>query len=243
MDPASAFGRGGGLRSGAIPLGNRENPGCEECPTITSGTVTAHHDRLNHPKFTREQRRARRNLARDVASTRKRRRTRGKFVCCVRTAKRVMRFASSRAFAMVQFGRTVKTRTQFPRQFALAMVTACVAVSALTLRARADSLDHGFVEPCTLANVQEPELQCEACASAFGSRACDERLAPRGFVKKCRTRGTHAGWDEIWCARRTDAAKGTTRESSSGTTGLVVGAAATLAAAVVMMRVLGKPSR
>lgn len=39
------------MRSGAIPLGNRENPGCEECPTITSGTVTAHHDRLNPPKI------------------------------------------------------------------------------------------------------------------------------------------------------------------------------------------------
>jgi len=154
-----------------------------------------------------------------------------------------MRFASCRALEMVQFGRAVKTRTHFPRRFLRAALTVSVAVSALTLRARADSLDHGFVEPCTLANVQEPELECEACASAFGSRACDERLSPRGFVKKCRTRGTHAGWDEIWCARRTDSAKGATRESSSGTTALVLGAVGTLAAAVVMMRVLGKPAR
>jgi hypothetical protein len=137
----------------------------------------------------------------------------------------------------------VKTRTHFRRHFARATLTISVAVSALTLRARADSLEHGFVEPCTLANVQEPELECEACASAFGSRVCQERLEPRGFVKKCRTHGTHAGWDELWCARKTAAAKNGARESSLGTTGLVLGAAATLAAAVLAMRVLTKPAR
>ena len=110
----------------------------------------------------------------------------------------------------------------------------------MTLRARADSLDHGFVEPCTVANVQESELECERCAAAFGSRTCKERLEPRGFVRKCRTRGTHAGWDEIWCARRNDSAKERVREPAVGTTGLLLGAAATLAAAVVVMRVLGK---
>jgi hypothetical protein len=96
---------------------------------------------------------------------------------------------------------------------------------------------HGFVEPCTMSNVAERHLMCEVCSSAFGSRQCEERFKPRGFTKKCRTHGTHAGWDEIWCAPR-PAEKPAPRE----TWVLFAGAAAMLGAMALVMRVIfGKP--
>jgi hypothetical protein len=96
-----------------------------------------------------------------------------------------------------------------------------------------DPLEHGFVEPCTMSNVQERHLDCEVCASAFGSRACDEKLKPRGYAKKCRTRGDHAGWDEIWCApHKAPEAK------TDGAWGLLLGAAGTLLAAVLAVKML-----
>jgi hypothetical protein len=137
----------------------------------------------------------------------------------------------------------VKPRSQFRTFLALATAAACIGVSALTLRASADELDHGFVEPCTMSNVQERHLDCEVCAATSGSRQCDERMKPRGFEKKCRTRGSHAGWDEIWCsARAVDASPASS--FGSGVIGLLLGAAATLAAVIVMLKVLGgKPAK
>jgi hypothetical protein len=136
----------------------------------------------------------------------------------------------------------VKARSRFSPRLALAALALCVAVTTLTPDLHADSLDHGFVEPCTLANVQEPELDCEVCASAAGSRRCEERLGPRGYAKKCRTHGSHAGWDEIWCARRAAVAPAGSPASPSGLVGLVIGALATLGAMVLAIRVLsGKP--
>ncbi|HEX6273831.1 MAG TPA: hypothetical protein VFZ53_12370 [Polyangiaceae bacterium] len=114
----------------------------------------------------------------------------------------------------------------------------------MTPALRADALDHGFVEPCTLANVQESELECEVCASAVGSRECAERLAPRGFTKACRTHGTRAGWDEIWCARRRTPASPGPSQSHSDAALLVGGAVATLGAMVLVIRMLsGSPPK
>jgi hypothetical protein len=126
---------------------------------------------------------------------------------------------------------------------ALTTAAACIGVHALTLRASADELEHGFVEPCTMSNVQERHLDCEMCARPTGSRQCDERMKPRGFEKKCRTRGSHTGWDEIWCAPRA-AVGGSAPSVGSGVIGLVLGAAATLAVMIVMLKVLfGKPTK
>ena len=130
----------------------------------------------------------------------------------------------------------VPTRTRFRRRIAALGVVG----AAFLFRAPAfaqDPLEHGFVEPCTLGNVQERHLDCEVCASAYGARACKEKLEPRGYAKKCRTRGDHAGWDEIWCAPHEAPEK-----KADGVWALLLGAAGTIAAAVVVMRVIsGKP--
>jgi len=138
----------------------------------------------------------------------------------------------------------VKTRSHFRTFLALTTAAACLGVNALTLQASADELDHGFVEPCTMSNVQERHLDCEVCASASGSRPCDERMKPRGFAKKCRTRGSHAGWEEIWCSPRAGVDTSPASSFGSGLTGLVLGAAATLAVMILMLKVLsGKPAK
>jgi hypothetical protein len=108
-------------------------------------------------------------------------------------------------------------------------------VFALTFSASAqDMLDHGFVEPCTMSFVAEQRLECEVCPSAVGSRQCQEKLGPRGFTRKCRTRGGHSGYEEIWCKPRVLEKK----EYESGTWKLVLGAVGTLGAMALMMKVI-----
>ena len=108
----------------------------------------------------------------------------------------------------------------------------------VALPAAAQDMMHGFVEPCTLSNVAEQHLDCRVCASAVGSRKCQEELGTRGFTKKCRTHGTHAGWDEIWCAKRA------VEKATSRTWVLFAGAAAMLGAMALVMKVLmGKPAK
>jgi hypothetical protein len=110
---------------------------------------------------------------------------------------------------------------------------------AVAIPVSAQDMMHGFVEPCTMSNVAEQHLDCQVCASGFGSRACEEKLKPRGFTKKCRTHGTHTGWDEIWCAPRP-----IQKPSTKDTWVLFAGAAAMLGAMALVMRViLGKPAK
>jgi hypothetical protein len=143
-----------------------------------------------------------------------------------------------------KISRAVKTRSHFRTFFALTTLAACLGVGAAALRASADELDHGFVEPCTMSNVEERHLACEVCAAAFGSQDCDERLKPRGFAKKCRTRGSHAGWDEIWCAARPGIVREPASTFGSGATGLLLGAVATLGVMIAMMKVISrKPAK
>ncbi|MFZ5891052.1 MAG: hypothetical protein ACOY0T_08375 [Myxococcota bacterium] len=60
--------------------------------------------------------------------------------------------------------------------------------------------DHGFIEPCSVANYQEMFTECELCpASQAAPRACSDRLGRAGYQKKCQTRVGHAGWGEVWC--------------------------------------------
>jgi hypothetical protein len=107
-----------------------------------------------------------------------------------------------------------------------------VDVTGKVFGAVAQDLMHGFVEPCTLGNVEERHLVCEVCPSAFGSRECSEKLEPRGYTKKCRTHGDHSGWQEIWCAPRPP------QEKKDETIELVIGVVAALAAGGVLMWVL-----
>ena len=92
-----------------------------------------------------------------------------------------------------------------------ALVAAPLVLLGLAARAPAmqtapDLEPHGFVEPCTLANVQETDIECELCAQ--GQRQeCGQRLASHGYLRKCRTRGASSGgWDEIWCTAPANAA-------------------------------------
>jgi hypothetical protein len=109
------------------------------------------------------------------------------------------------------------------------------SVFALTFSASAqEMLDHGFVEPCTLSNVAEQRLECEVCPSAVGSRECREKLAPKGFARKCRTRGGHTGWEEIWCKPRVVIEE----KPPSETWKLVLGAVGTLGAMAIAIKVI-----
>jgi hypothetical protein len=130
------------------------------------------------------------------------------------------------------FGAVLR-RTWFLRLLAALGVVGAVEVFGSAAFAQ-DPLEHGFVEPCTMSNVQERHLDCEVCASAFGSRACDEKLEPRGYAKRCRTRGDHAEWDEIWCAPH----RAPEKKKADGPWGLLLGVAVTIAAAVLVMRVI-----
>jgi hypothetical protein len=108
-----------------------------------------------------------------------------------------------------------------------------ISVFALTVSASAqEMLDHGFVEPCTMSNVAEERLECEVCPSAVGSRECREKLEPKGFARKCRTRGGHTGWEEIWCKPRVK------ERPASETWKLVLGAVGTLGAMAIAMKVI-----
>ena len=113
---------------------------------------------------------------------------------------------------------------------------ALLLVTGATSTASAQMEDHGFVEPCTMSNVAEQRLECEVCPSAVGSRECREKLEPRGFSKKCRTRGGHTGWEEIWCKPRV------IEKPASETWKLVLGIVGTLGAAALVMRVIGGKS-
>jgi hypothetical protein len=124
----------------------------------------------------------------------------------------------------------VTGKVLFVRYWALGVGLSLVA---LTVSASAQEMrDHGFVEPCTMSNVAEQRLECEVCPSAVGSRECREKLEPRGFSKKCRTRGGHTGWDEIWCKPRV------IEKPPSETWKLVLGIVGTLGAAALVMKVL-----
>ncbi len=99
-------------------------------------------------------------------------------------------------------------------------------------------LEHGFVEPCTMSNVEERHLMCELCpASRDKPGQCAERLTGRGYTKKCRTRGGHTGWEEIWCAPRPPPEK-----PKDQAIWVALGALGALAAMALVVKVIsGKP--
>jgi len=67
--------------------------------------------------------------------------------------------------------------------------------------AHADILEHGFVDPCSVATHLESDITCEFCKTPHAAPdACKQTFTPRGYLKKCRTHGDHQGWGEVWCS-------------------------------------------
>ncbi|HEY3497122.1 MAG TPA: hypothetical protein VGK73_20630 [Polyangiaceae bacterium] len=62
---------------------------------------------------------------------------------------------------------------------------------------------HGPVDTCQVHYIQDAHSDCEMCeVPAAAPSACSERLAPLGYTKKCRTRGSRQGFGEVWCFDR-----------------------------------------
>lgn len=68
------------------------------------------------------------------------------------------------------------------------------------------TIGHGYVEPCTVANVQQANTECATCsADDFEAGNCAERLGALGYEFECRT-GAHSPPAEVWC-RELDSGK------------------------------------
>jgi hypothetical protein len=114
--------------------------------------------------------------------------------------------------------------------FALGLALA-VVVSHLGARAAwagpEDMQFHGYVEPCTVGNVQEMYTECELCqVPPHGDpEVCAGRLAPLHYQKKCQTRADASGWGEVWCVdkRRPPEAAGPSKALVAGAIVAVVG--------------------
>lgn len=74
-------------------------------------------------------------------------------------------------------------------------------VSPAAAQSPPDGLEpHGFVEPCTVGNVQEMYTECELCEVRQGdTQVCTDKFGKRGYEKKCQTHGAHGTWGEVWC--------------------------------------------
>ena len=84
------------------------------------------------------------------------------------------------------------------------------ALCAASRSARAQI--HGFVEPCTVANVQDYETKCELCKPVAGDpKHCEKTLASQGYVFKCRGTPGHSEPGEVWCAPK-DRESNTTKQ-------------------------------
>jgi hypothetical protein len=106
------------------------------------------------------------------------------------------------------------------------------AAAAPAARAGTDMMElHGFVEPCTVAFVQDMYNECEACpVSPHDPGHCSAEMGRRGFKKNCRTRGDLTGWEEVWCHARSGLAETTPQPSRVP---MLVGGAVLLGALVV----------
>jgi hypothetical protein len=111
---------------------------------------------------------------------------------------------------------------------------------AQAMQAVPDLEPHGFIEPCTVANHQQMDTQCELCAvSPAEPQPCLERLGSRGFEKKCRTRGDARGFAEVWCtAPRATESEGARAggEAGRGATAFWLFGSATLVAGFLFFR-------
>jgi len=96
---------------------------------------------------------------------------------------------------------------------------------------------HGFVEPCTIGNVQEMYTECELCEVRQGaSQVCIDKFGKRGYEKKCQTHGDATAWGEVWCV---DTRRSQEKPSPSKLP-FIVGAPLLLAVLLVLKRALRK---
>jgi hypothetical protein len=94
-----------------------------------------------------------------------------------------------------------------PLRHALLLAFACLIWSpsspAQDVSAPKAYEDHGFIEPCTIANYQEMYTECELCELAgSGANECEARFGKRGYRKRCRTRPAGHGFAEVWCIEK-----------------------------------------
>ncbi len=87
------------------------------------------------------------------------------------------------------------------------VLLAVLALASLApaMPARADVVEPGFVEGCTLANVEATHRGeiCIACDTYYAEpMRCDETLAAGHYTQACRSRGASA-WSQIGCRART----------------------------------------
>lgn len=66
---------------------------------------------------------------------------------------------------------------------------------------------HGYVEPCTVAFVEDQTIVCEACPLSHDPEHCQKTLGAKGYRKKCRT-GGHSAPSEVWCKDRQPGTQG-----------------------------------
>jgi len=80
----------------------------------------------------------------------------------------------------------------------LRVLGALAVVLGSASTARADLLEHGFVDPCSVATHLETDITCELCQTTHAAPdACTQKFTPRGYLRKC---GTHDGRGEVWCS-------------------------------------------
>ena len=86
-----------------------------------------------------------------------------------------------------------------------ALVIASLALFMLPSSASADVVAPGFVEGCTLPNVQasHPDEICIACNTYYAEPArCDQVLSEGHYTQACRSNGASV-WSQIGCRPRT----------------------------------------
>jgi hypothetical protein len=88
------------------------------------------------------------------------------------------------------------------------LLASCAWMAGDAATAAADiPMPHGYIEPCTLAFVEDGTKECELCTpSDDDARPCSERFEPRGYTKACQA-GYHSAPAQVWCIP-TEAARG-----------------------------------
>lgn len=112
----------------------------------------------------------------------------------------------------------------------LLVVGAGLCASSRSARAQI----HGFVDPCTVANVQDYQTKCELCKPVAGDpKHCEKQLASRGYVFRCRATPGHSEPGEVWCAPKD-------QETNAVKQWIVTGVATALLAVIFLLTRRGR---
>ncbi len=83
----------------------------------------------------------------------------------------------------------------------LSVLCFALAILGVSPSASADVVEPGFVETCTLEQVQQahPGETCIACNTYYAEATrCDTELSEGGYTQACRSRGASV-WNQIGC--------------------------------------------